>query len=151
MLSHPWARYDIKLGWFPSLFVNFSEPVFSPNQNVTFKRAIAINAISQGSLLGNYLHNNGSYGAIVCLAPKDANGTLPLPNSAAALADKIAQHVVALDPDTLATLASQPFVFDGSRNVGAIIEQESKALGVPARIAAFVRWGGGKEVLAVQQ
>ena len=124
-------------------------PPISLSQNITFKRAAVLNnGVLSGSIVGSYLHNNGSYGALVCLAPTAAT---PLPAGFAQLANNIAQHVVALDPDSTTVLGEQAYVFDGSRKVADMIRAESSALGVPAFVAGFVRFGGGKEVFATKQ
>jgi translation elongation factor EF-Ts len=116
------------------------------SQNITFRRAVAVNA--QDGFVGAYLHNNGSYGALVSLAPA---GTAPLPAAVSAVADLVAQHVVAMDPPTVAELSDQPYLFDSGKKVADVIKAESSALGAPAVLTGFVRWGGGKEVIGLKQ
>ncbi len=99
-------------------------------QNITYKRGMVVS----GSLLGSYVHTNGSYGALVTMGAPGGDAKVQ------ELANKIAQHVVAMDPDTVATLDGQAFLFDTSKTVKDIVK--------PNTVAAFVRWGNGTENVA---
>ena len=105
--------------------------------------------------MGSYLHNNGSYAAMVILS----NAAIASPSHQEAvrkLGDQLAQHIVAMDPDgdlqprtpeaAVKALLAQPYVFNSARSVGDVVAGENKALGQAVQIVDYVRWGcGGKK------
>ena len=109
----------------------------------------------QSTIVGGYLHNYGSHAALLALAPQtDAPLTAASKASLKQFAQRLAQHVVALDPDSFLSagrtpsaavdvLLGQAYVFNSSVSVASMLQQESKSLGCPIKIVDFVRWGCG--------
>jgi translation elongation factor EF-Ts len=62
-------------------------------ENISLARAAALRA--PGGAVGGYLHNNGSFGALVGAIGAPASEPLQ------ALLAKVAQHTVAIDPGLL--------------------------------------------------
>ena len=99
--------------------------------------------------MGGYVHAFGSYGALVAVQVKDG-APLGKADEAAALAAKLAQHIVAQDPgacdaDGLKKLSKQQFVFDPTMNIAQLLVKASKQLGQPLTVAQYVRWKCGAD------
>ncbi len=110
------------------------------------RRAVTVSA----PIVGGYLHDNANYAAIVALETSP-----PLAASAlgdiATIGNRIAQHVVAMDPEGSAranssraevveALLKQNFVLDASRTVADVLAAAGKAAACSVRVMDFVRW-----------
>ena len=117
-------------------------------QNVVLRRVSVVH--SPQGVVGGYVHNFGSYGAVVELKSKDA-GTALNPEKMTQYQEfcsKLAQHIVASDPgdaaqDGLKKLGKQQYVFDSSMNINQLLVKTSKAHGQPLEIAGYLRWKCG--------
>ena len=116
-------------------------------ENVVARRA-AVHESANG-VVGSYVHNFGSYGAIVEARAKDGSAidASKVP-AIQELCSKIAQHIVANDPGELANnglqaLGKQHFVFDGSMTINQVTVKASKQIGLPIQIASYLRWKCG--------
>ena len=118
-------------------------------QNIVLRRAQVV--LSDTGVVGSYVHNFGSYGAIVEVKTKD--GT-PLDSSkyeqAREFCSKVAQHIVAQDPgkigeDGMKKLNKQQFVFDPSMNISQYLVKTSKQLGIGLSITNYLRWKCGAD------
>lgn len=110
---------------------------------------------TQGAVVGGYVHNNGSYAALVTLEATPPLSAEKL-DAVVALSHSIAQHVVAMDPDSTLTgprtpeaavkaLMVQPYVLDAKATVAALLKRAGKTAGSKLVVADFVRWAcGGK-------
>jgi translation elongation factor EF-Ts len=101
-------------------------------------------------VVGGYVHNFGSYGAIVELKSKDSAEPLNAEKLQhfQDLASKLAQHIVASDPgdiaqDGLKKLGKQQFVFDSTMNINQLLVKASKQHGQSLAVAHYLRWKCG--------
>lgn len=56
------------------------------------------------------------------------------------LAERIAMHIVGLNPDGLEALLKQPFSFDETRTVGGVLLDASGVIKEMLVVTRFVRW-----------
>eukprot|EP00049_Salpingoeca_infusionum_P013563 m.252926 g.252926 ORF g.252926 m.252926 type:complete len:271 (-) comp15478_c1_seq1:4213-5025(-) len=82
-------------------------------------------AAPESNVLGTYAHV-GKYAACVCLDTSDKG-------KASEVSNRVAQHIVAMDPPSTEELLSQPFVLDSSKTVADV-------LGSDTTIVSFQRW-----------
>ena len=120
-------------------------------QNITIARALHVH-MPQGAV-GGYVHNFGSYGALVSATYENneaAAANAALPGEVQKLCNQLAQHVVAMDPtgenmeDAIAALKKQPFVLDGSMTVNKLVKKTGERLRSKIAVKELVRWGAGR-------
>jgi len=120
-------------------------------ENIQLQRGCTIELESSG-ILGRYIHNHGTFGCAVGLgsvADCGGNG-----ESNVALANKVAQHIVAMDPgfsygisggdmhsEGIAAVLDAPFLFDPNVAVGDMLAIEAADF----QLESFVRWGVADE------
>jgi len=120
-------------------------------ENIQLQRACSLELETAG-VLGRYIHNKGTFGCAVGLGG-DADGG----DANVALANKVAQHIVAMDPGStygfsgstahaegIAAVLDAPFLFDPSVAVGDMLAIEAEA-GSNLKLESFVRWGVADE------
>lgn len=105
---------------------------------MVFCRSVRLS--STDSVVGGYVHNNGSYAAVVAL-----NGGDPTDSKIQELANQVAQHIVAMDPnpdsavggaDGVKELLSQPYLMEQSADLAAVLKRHNESLSV----SNFIRW-----------
>lgn len=106
-------------------------------ENITVRR-VAEYAVSGNGVVGHYTHGVGTYVALVGLEGGGDGAT------AAQLANKLAQQVVAVDPGEggVQALLSSPYLFDGARTVNDVVAAEAPG----ATVSGYLRWGISDDV-----
>ena len=111
----------------------------SVGENLVLVRASRL--VAPGGIVGGYTHNHGSLAAAVGLCGVPPGGGTAA-TEVRALGDRIAQHVVATDPDGEPdALLEAPYLFEPELSVQQLLARSSEQLGAPISLSGFVRWG----------
>jgi elongation factor Ts len=149
-------------------------------ENISLRRATVLG--QPNGVVGGYLHNNGTFAALVAARLASNSKDTAVLAKAGDLCARVAQHIVAVDPgmfgdglrghagthsarrlmssmfggvgsdrawaaltpgdnSVLDKVLQTPYVFDGSKTVARMLQEESRKAGVPQlELTNLVRW-----------